>query len=151
MQEFQTLTDVLRLAIGMEVMANQLYVELARRSTNSGMKTVFLNLADEELIHKSRLENIQDGIAETLGDIEFSETEILAYTRAFYLPEEMNYKDAVELAMRKEKDSFSLYTLLADSVEEPDVREIFDYLAGQERDHEMTYKEEYERICLSEN
>lgn len=151
MQEFQTIDDVLRFAIAMEVLAHQFYTELILRTPDPAMQDVFQTLADEELIHKEKIEALQEGIAADLGILEFSEMEIKTYAATYDLPKDMNYKDAIELATRKEKDAFLLYSLLADSVTEPDVRELFEYLAKQEKNHEMTFKKEYDRICLSEN
>ncbi len=63
----------------------------------------------------------------------------------------MDYKDALILAMQKEKASFRLYADLAEVVENKAQRKAFLSLAQKEAKHKLRFEIEYDNVVLKEN
>jgi rubrerythrin len=64
---------------------------------------------------------------------------------------EMDYKDVLVLAMRKEKASFHLYTDLAEEVENLAQKKMFLTLAQEEAKHKLRFEIEYDNVVLKES
>lgn len=151
MNRFSTVDEVLDFAIHDEEESARLYGELARRMDNARMRTVFEEFAREERAHKARLVDVrkgkvllQDGarvqdlhIAEQLGDVPPTE--------------DLDYQQALILAMKAEKAAFRLYTELAQAAREEPVRRLLEGLAREEANHKLRFELEYESHYLDEN
>ncbi len=150
MVEYGSIDDVLEFAINREIEANELYMDLANQAENAVMRKVFEDFAKEELGHKARLEAMKKDkvmvpagkvadlkIADSLADVEPTP--------------DMDYKDVLILAMKKEKASFHLYTDLADVVENQAQREMFLRLAQEEAKHKLRFEIEYDNVVLKED
>ncbi len=150
MVEYGSIDEVLEFAINREIEANELYMDLAERAENAVMRKVFKDFAKEELGHKARLEAMKKDkvmvpaekvtdlkIADSLADVEPTPN--------------MDYKDVLILAMKKEKASFHLYTDLADVVENQAQREVLLRLAQEEAKHKLRFEIEYDNVVLKED
>jgi rubrerythrin len=62
----------------------------------------------------------------------------------------MDYKDTLILAMKKEKASFHLYTDLAEVVENEAQRKMFLSIAQEEARHKLRFEIEYDDVVLKE-
>ena len=63
----------------------------------------------------------------------------------------MDYKDVLILAMKKEKASFRLYTDLAAEVKNEAQSKTFLSLAQEEARHKLRFEIEYDNVVLKEN
>ena len=77
--------------------------------------------------------------------------EVEHYVQAIKVPESLDYKEAVKLAMNKEKSAQMLYSVLAGVMEDKTLEELFLLLSKQEKSHKEFFEKEYQRICLGEN
>jgi rubrerythrin len=109
MGESSSVDEVLEFAIDREIEANQLYMDLAQQTGNAAMRKVFEDFAREELSHKAKLEAMKKGKAVTLAPVT-PDLKIADYVVGVEPMPNMDYKDALILAMQKEKASFHLYT-----------------------------------------
>jgi len=149
MGEFGSIDEVLEFAIDREVEANQLYMDLAKRAKNAAMRKVFEDFAKEELGHKAKLEAMKKNqVITPAGKV--TDLRIADYVADFEPGPNMDYKDVLILAMKKEKASFHLYTDLADEVENQTQREIFLRLAQEEAGHKLRFEIEYDNVVLKE-
>jgi rubrerythrin len=64
---------------------------------------------------------------------------------------EMSYQQALILAMKKEKASFLLYTNLAETASDDNLRATFSALAQEEAKHKLRFEIEYDEHVLTEN
>ena len=124
MGEFGSIDVVLEFAIDREIEANQLYMVLASRARNTSMRKGLGDFAKEELGHKSKLEAMKKGKAVALA-MAVPDLKIADYVVCVEPMPNMDYKDALVLAMQKEKASFPLYTDLAEVVENETQRKMF--------------------------
>jgi len=147
MGEVSTIGEVIELAIAREVQAAQFYVELADRAVNPAMRGLFERLAEEELRHKARLEleMMKEGLVTTtvgrLFEVDAPDYGVDEQTGA-----NMEYKEALSLAIRKERRSFRLYAELAGVVGEVQMHEVLLDLAEEEVRHLIKFEAEYNRL-----
>jgi rubrerythrin len=147
---FGSIDEVLEFAIDREIEANQLYTDLAQRTENTAMHKVFEDFAKEELGHKAKLEAMKVNRT-TVPAGKVTDLKIADYVVDVEPKLDMNYQDALILAMKKEKASFHLYTDLADVVENQTQKEAFLSLAQEEARHKLRFEIEYDATVLQED
>lgn len=144
---------VLEFAIANEEQAAAFYAKLAEKARNPQMKQVFQEFVAEELSHKAKLLEIKKGsplppladAIETLGLADNLREDDID------LANDMDYQEALVLAMRSEKAAYRLYSTLADAVRDHGVKELFMRLAQEEARHKLRFELEYDDAFLKEN
>ena len=147
MAEFETVEEILELAIAREEDAHVFLMTLAARMVNPEMRKIFEELATEELEHKARLELevVKSGrvVTDSKTKLYFETND---YAEDFGSEIDMDYKDMLTMAMQKEESSFRLYVDLASRVTKEDAYETFLALAEEEVRHKMRFEMEYDNI-----
>jgi len=152
MEKFENTDDALDFAIEQEIAAQNFYNDLAAKSAIPEMKRVFESFVFEEKGHQAKLQAIE-------GDRSFTATQPTAVQDlklADYLVEveptpEMEYKDALVLAMKKEKAAYRLYIDLAGIADSTEMKDTFLFLANEEAKHKLRFEVEYDDIILQED
>ncbi len=151
MQTFNSIDEVLDFAMNSEQEAVDFYNSLAARMKNQEMKDVFLQFAQEEVSHKARLQKIKD---EGLFDMDVEKVrdlKIADYVVRSKATDDMEYRDALVLAMKREKAAFKLYTNLSERTEHPGLKKVFQALAVEESKHKLRFELEYDDYVMREN
>ncbi len=150
MDKFESVDDILEFAIAGEVAANQFYMELAGKMKNPAMAKVFEDFAKEELGHKAKLEAIkQDKTLESTEKV--ADLKIADYLVDVEPKPDMDYQNALILAMKKEKAAYRFYLDLAAVAEAEELTNIFLYIAQEEAKHKLRFEIEYDDVVLKEN
>jgi rubrerythrin len=149
--KFDSVDAVLDFAIGNEQAASDFYTELAAKMEKPHMQKIFEGFAAEEQGHKAKLKSVKAGEKTKL-----STTKVLDLKIGDYLVEEkpsatMDYQSALILAMKQEKAAFRLYSDLAASADDGNLRELFLGLAQEEAKHKLRFEIEYDEDFLREN
>jgi rubrerythrin len=151
MGEMSSIGEVLELAISRETQAAEFLMALAGRMGNPAMQVVFERLAQEELEHKARLELevMKEGIvAKTVGRlIDVGEAD---YAGELDLGPDVDFKEALGMAIEKERRSFRFYTDLAGIVPEREVHDVLLELAEEEARHLVRFEMEYNKLATQE-
>ena len=148
--EFSSVDDVLDFAIASEVAAYEFYLTLASKTKNAATKVAFEKFADEELKHKAKLEDIKKtGILPSSEHV--SDLKIFDYVVADEPHDNMDYQDALILAMKKEKAAFRLYNQLAAATKDESLRQVLLAFAQEEAKHKLQFEIEYDEAILTEN
>ena len=148
---FEKFADIIAFAIRREIDAAEGYRMMAGRAETPGLKALLLDLEREEVHHRELLENLPElpeaesaaapapdlGLSDSLGDEP--------------LRPDMTFQDLLIFAAKKEQKAIDLYTTLARTVEPGARRELFEFLAGQEKVHKLRLESEYEAHVLTEN
>jgi rubrerythrin len=121
------------------------------RPVSNGMRQVFLDFAIEELGHKKLLEDAKKDKKILLKKEQIADLKIAEFTVAVRPTPNMNFKDALILAMQKEKKAFQLYTRLANLMSNKENAELFAALAQQEAKHKLRFELEYDDVVLKED
>ena len=151
MTKQDSIDEVLDYAIGKEVEANQLYMYLAGQAEDEAMRKVFEDYAKEEQGHKTKLEAMKSAGQVTAPTGKVPDLKIADYTVDVEAGPNMDYQDALLLAMKNEKAAFHLYTDLAQAVQDSALRETFLALAQEEAKHKLRFEIEYDDVILKEN
>jgi len=150
MSKLDSFDDVIDFAIEKEQEANKFYLDLARQMKNPGMREVFEGFAAEELGHKTKLEGIKKSQmiqpAQNVVDLQIAD-----YVVEVESNPDMDYQDALVLAMKNEKAAFRLYLDLANKVANEAQKALFLSLANEEAKHKLRFEIEYDEIILKEN
>jgi rubrerythrin len=151
MKAFGSVDDILDFAIGKEEEAAQLYTGLARQTQKSWMRQVFEEFATEELGHKEKLLGIKQGkrlapAAEKVLDLKLAD-----YLTDVEASSDLDYQDALILAMKEEKAAFRLYSDLAAATDDDTLRATLLALAQEEARHKLRFEIEYDDHILTEN
>lgn len=150
MTDFYSIRDTLSFAIRLEQASQDFYHHLSQIIDSPSVARFLQTLINEESIHEHQLRQLLmevDAISEPL----ITSKEIDGYVQAMQIPKSLDYKEAVKLAMDKEKAAQSLYTIIAGTTNNDLLKEAFRQLALQEKNHHDYFKKEYQKICLGEN
>ena len=152
MQNFNSLDEILDFAIKDEIRAANLYADLAKRSRNKEIQKVFEQFSQEELGHKKKLEKIKAGEEMHVSDNKIQDLKIADYlVEVGTSRDDLNYQDALIIAMKEEKAAFKLYSDLAARIDDDDAKEVFLMLAQEEAKHKLRFEIEYDDYILREN
>jgi len=151
MKEFKTLEEILVFAINAEQEAVDFYIGLAVKSKNEQMKKVFAAFAVEEMKHKSKILAIKENKIYRMTDEKVQNLKIGDYLENIPVSPEMTYQDALIVAMKKEKNAYNLYQLLAEHADDPAMKDLFLSLAQEEAKHKLRFELEYDEFILREN
>jgi len=108
MKTFNSVNELLDFAIGEEEKAAQFYTDLASKTNRSGTQDLFHQFSREEMGHKARLLEIKNG-----KQFDHAAGKILDLKLAEYLVDvpaspQLNYQEALILAMKREKAAFRI-------------------------------------------
>jgi rubrerythrin len=151
MDTFESVNALLNFAIEKEEEANKFYLDLAAKMEREHMKKIFNGFAAEEAKHKEKLTAVKDG--KQLMPVEQKVTDLKIGDYLVDVPAnpDMEYQDALILAMKKEKASFKLYTDLAATTEDGNLQSLMQGLAQEEAKHKLRLEMEYDEFFLTES
>jgi len=150
--EFKNVDEILDFAIKSEINAHRFYMDWSKKIENKALSKVFLELAGEEVKHKVYFEGLKKGKAfptsvnDQITDLKISDYMVDATAAA-----DMDYQDALTLAMQREKEAFKLYSGFAGIVEDEELKKTFMTLAQEEAKHKLRLEVMYDEDILTEN
>jgi rubrerythrin len=130
-------------AIINEQAAHLFYIKAAEKAKDPIVKRFFIRLSQEELQHKTILENILHSDQEALQFGGELTSHISESIESPSLEETMSFKEAVALAMKKEEEAADLYTGLARQSIIAAQQHIFTELAKMEAEHKEGLEDLY--------
>jgi rubrerythrin len=151
MDRFKSVDEILDFAIDAEVTSVEFYMDLAKRVETPEMKKVFEDFAKEELGHKAKLQEMKKNKWSITADEDVPDLMIADYVVDVELQPDMSYKDALVVAMKREKAAYRLYLDLAAVAEAEELTETFLWLAQEEAKHKLRFEIEYDDEVLKDN
>ncbi|MFC1474948.1 ferritin family protein [bacterium] len=151
MEEWKSVDEVLDFAIANEEDAAQFYTDMAAKMEKQWMKKTFEDFAREEQGHKKKLESVKSGNLIAKAEKKVMDLKIGDYLVDAEVSADMDYQDALILAMKAEKAAFKLYSDLAESVDDENVKATFFNLAQEEAKHKLRFEIEYDEHVMTEN
>lgn len=138
--------EILDFAIQEEIQAAEFYKGMVAKCTNAHMKEVFEGFALEEEGHRCKLEAVKAGNLDIMEPREKPlDLKIVDYLNNVdpFRPD-MDFQQALVVAMKKEKAAFLLYSSLAKSATDEKIKTLFLALAQEEAKHKLRFELEYE-------
>ncbi|MFO8054564.1 MAG: ferritin family protein [Bacteroidales bacterium] len=151
MEDFRIIDDVLQFAMNEEQKAVDFYTQLSQNASSDDMQAVFEEFAREEVGHKARLARIREEGKYTMSSEEVMDLKIADYKTDVEPHADMEYEQALVVAMKKEKAAYKLYSDLAQKAPNADLKELFLNLAQEEAKHKLRFEREYDENVLREN
>ncbi len=151
MPEFASIDEILDFAIEKEEEAQHFYQDLARKASSAAMAEFFRRMARQEAGHRQKLIGVRQGRRELVKGAEVADLKLSDYLVEVQARPDMDYQDALVVAMQREKASFALYTDLAALAADDETRELFQALAQEEAGHKLHLEREYDQYVLGDN
>ncbi|MFA5424215.1 MAG: ferritin family protein [Phycisphaerae bacterium] len=153
MKKMESVNDILDFAIEQEIASQIFYYRLAADSAIPEMRQVFEGFTKEEKGHQARLESMKakDSLKGAINPADIQSLGLSDYLVDAEPTPDMEYKDALILAMKKEKAAYRLYTDLAELSDSTDIKDIFLFLAQEEAKHKLRFEVEYDDTVLHED
>ncbi len=149
--DFRNVEDVLNFAVKGEEEAYAFYAAWAKKLSNKAMQKVFEDLASEELKHKEYLLGVKKGQTLKPSEKEIIDLKISDYMVDPKASADMDYQEALTLAMKKEKEAFKLYSGMAAMTKDENMKSTFKALAQEEAKHKLRLEIIYDEEILKEN
>lgn len=149
--DFKSVEEVLEYAIKSEENANAFYTAWSKKVEDRALAVVFTELADEEMKHKEFLLGVKEGETLKPAEKEIIDLKISDYTVDVKASTDMDYQDALTLAMQREKEAYKLYAGLAANCADAGIKETFFALAQEEAKHKLRLEIMYDEEILQEN
>jgi rubrerythrin len=146
-----TVDEILEYAIGQEQEAADFYTEVSAKAETAGMKQLLLDFAEEEKRHKAILEAVKTGEHELTPEQEVLDMKITDYLVDVEATENINYQDALIIAMKRERAAYRLYSDMASKVPESHLKEVLSGLAKEEAKHKLYFESQYDEHILADN
>jgi len=146
--ELKDYNDIIKFAISREEAAIKAYGDMSKSAKTPGLKELLLELQEEEKHHKKLLQEITPDQIDSFKKEEVIDLKISDYLTEEPSSEDMNFQDLLIFAAKKEQDAVDLYTMLGESSESPDLKQLFDFLIIQEKTHKLKLEKEYEQHVL---
>jgi rubrerythrin len=147
----ENVEEILNFAIEGEQAAHDFYVDLAEKAEHPSMKDIFMGFAKEEAGHKKKLERIKSGTGSFPCKKDVTDLKIGDYLVEVDSAGTLSYQDALILAMKREKAAFRLYSDLAASTDDSELKSTFQGLAQEEAKHKLRFEVEYDDRILMHN
>lgn len=151
MDTFGNVDAVLDFAIEREQEAVDFYNGLAARTENATLKKTLTAFAGVEQGHKEKLQEAKVGEVGAVGATEVVDMKIGDYLIDVEPNPEMDFQDALVLAIKREKAAMDLYADLASRVADEGLKALFQKLAREEATHKHSFETAYEEHYLSDN
>ena len=146
-----TVDKILGFAIASEEHAAKFYTAMANKMSRKYMKEAFLAFAEEEKGHKAKLIAVKDGKLMLPAEERVLDLKIGDYLEEVTLSSDLDYQEALILAMKAEKAAFRLYSDLASATDDPGLKGTLLGLAQEEAKHKLRFEIEYDSEILKEN
>ncbi len=146
-----SIDEILDFAIEKEEDAAQFYTDLAGRIEKAHMKKVFTSFAKEEQGHKAKLMGVKQGKFAMPSKQKVQDLKIGDNLVNVELKPNLDFQDALILAMKAEKAAYKLYNDLSEATDDENARNLFLGLAQEEAKHKLRFEIEYDNYAYKEN
>ncbi len=147
----QKFESVLDFAIDREKEAVSFYNDLIKQTKSFEIMETIRSIELMErnhirIIEKMKNHEIDAGAIRMVNDLRISEYLVLPDNKV-----PGSYQDLLITAMKREELSYKLYLSLAEDIEIPEIKKIFQKLASEEIQHKLTFEKLYDSDILKEN
>lgn len=149
--KLDSVEKILDYAIEKEQDASDFYTQLSEKMKQQYMKDVFTGFAREEQGHKTKLISIKEGRLMQPAEKKVLDLKIGDNLVDVELRSDLDYQDALILAMKAEKAAFKLYHDLASATDDENLRKVLLGLAQEEAKHKLRFEIEYDDVVLKHN
>jgi rubrerythrin len=147
--EFNSIHDILEFALSKEQASVQFYKDLASQMADSITRSLFETLVRNEQGHIEALQLEMNKIGYTVKSQEQAPPSIYLWEERLEVNDQarnMNFIEALLLAIQKERAAFRLYTQILGSTQNEEFARVLMDLAEEEMRHVLQLEREYEAV-----
>ena len=148
---FESVDQIIDFAIKNEEDACEFYTNLANKMDRPHMKKVFEEFALEEKGHKVKLLAVKKGKSMVGSEKKIMDLKLGESLIDIELDSNLNFQDALIVAMKAEKAAYKLYNDLASVTDDANLKSTLLSLAQEEAKHKLRFEIEYDDYILTEN
>jgi rubrerythrin len=142
--------QIISQAIDGEIEAYTYYQTVSEKVVDRALKSIFAELAGDELKHREFLQGIIVKGPDSLHVEESHDYKIADTLASHRLSLNLKPIDGITLAIRKELDAMQMYTQLAQVAGDPEEKRMFQELAKMERGHKARLEDIYTNMAFPE-
>ena len=141
---------IIEFAIENEVESYEFYRDAAEKIKESDLIDIFKDLAQEELNHKSFLEKFLLSEENEMTLREPTDYNISSTLDTPELTTNMSFKDAINIAIKKEEEAMVMYAALSNDVSDEEAKNLFKELEKMEKIHKVKLEKIYLDVAYAE-
>jgi rubrerythrin len=153
--------EVIAYAISRETQAANFYEIYGEKVEKLATKEMFKELAAEEIKHKKLLEGLTLNQLKNFKNLKLEDLGLSSIIQDAKFSPDMEFADALRMAIKREEESINLYQSLAKQTlkdetacktqeERNQLKKLFDFLVGQEKQHKNKVEAEYDAVVLKD-
>jgi rubrerythrin len=146
--DFETFQEAVAFAKEKENAAIHFYESAQQVTKNPGSKVMFGEMADQERQHLTFLEELQEEDLASFPEQKIQDLKISQYTQDVPFSPDLDYRQILIVAIKKEEQAHRLYSDLAGMATDPKMVKLFRLLAQEEAKHKLKLESEYEDHVL---
>lgn len=131
---FHSINDVLQFAIEEEQKAIRTYSNKAQQTTSFEQRTLWEQLARDEMRHKAIITNILEQVREADKKIDFN-IELFPPSSPLIEDDDSQYSEVIAEVISSEEQAYKMYTDLANLAENEEIKKILSTIASEEKIH----------------
>lgn len=144
------LINIIGFAVEREVEAYEFYKDAENKVKSESLRELFKELAEEELEHQNFLKDFLKSDTEKIKLDEFSDFKISETLDKPVLSVEMDFSDAIALAIKNEEEAMIMYEKLASVCLDEKEKNLFLGLMNMEQMHKARLEEVYVNTAFGE-
>ena len=137
-------------AIDKEVEAYAFYQAISEKVTDSSLKTLFKELADQETMHRKTLQEYLTGAKKELKFDEVKDYHLSDMLENPGPSTDMKPLDGLKLSIKKDEEAMQMYQKLAEASADPEQTKIFEELSKMELGHKARLEDIYTNTAFAE-
>lgn len=142
--------SIIKFAIDNEVEAYEFYKNAALKVRDEHLKKTFEELAEEELKHEEFLKDFLISGAEEMKVSQVIDYKLAETIDKPRLTIEMEFSDAIGLAIKKEEEAMNMYKNLSEVCEDEEQKRLFLGLMNMEKLHKTRLEDIYINVAYNE-
>ena len=147
----RSIKDVVDFAIKREEEARDFYLKCRDKIKNQSLKDFFQELADEEEKHRKLLVDRDVSQVKAFEPARVENLQLSDFMVDVHFSPDMNYQDALTLAMKKEEKAHAFYAAWQNRCDDTETGKLFAFLAGEEMKHKRKLEDVFDEDILMWN
>lgn len=150
MADLKNYINILSMAIENEVEAYEFYLGVSQKVEDANIKSIFKELAEQELGHRDLLSSYLNNDARPLNFTQVPDYKVSETVDRPKLSLQMKPVDAIALAMKNEEDAMQMYKDMADNSSDEEQKKLFMNLSNMEKGHKVQLEDIYTNMAFPE-
>ena len=142
--------EILKMAVGKEAEAYDLYCATADRTDNPAARALLRELAAEEAQHRDLLQGLTPQQAASFRPPQARDLKIAQYLAPKPLALDSSLQDVLVHAMKREEEAMAFYLTMAELAAQDDLRVLLEGLSEMENSHKARLEAFYEDVFMQE-